>query len=370
VLARVPLTGWFLVGCGLVAATQAGYLSVRDWNPTAFLQVGPGSPARDLLERDLGPLYLAPGLGHDGKYFYLVARHPWPGGLDATWREAVQDPAYRFGRPLYPLVAGLGGTLSPRATLAGLIFVQILAGGCYLIAIAGIARHTGLPGWAVAIGAANPAIYSSAVLLTSDLPAAALVLAGLGCWIRRRVTLGLVLFSAAALSKEYYILTPAALALAELLRRQWREAARMVLVPLLPLAMWKVIVWTHLGPAGGGENFDWPGDGIRAAMPYWEEGWPLGVLALVVLALAAVAVVRRTPAVPRWQCAAWGLLGLSTASPVWGDPADALRVLAPLWWFVVWAWCLIHPIGEGACRPGRWDVSISKERSVPRPGEP
>jgi hypothetical protein len=369
VLARVPLAGWFLVGCGLVAATQTGYLSVRDWNPTAFLQVGPGSPARDLLERDLGPLYLAPVLGHDGKYFYLVARHPWPGKLDATWREAVQDPAYRYGRPLYPLVAGLGGTLSPRGTLAGLIFVQILAGGFYLIAIAGIARHAGLPAWAVAIGAANPAIYSSAVLLTSDLPAAAVVLAGLGCWIRGRVVLGLALFAAAALTKEYYILTPAALALAELIRRQCREAARLVLIPLFLLTAWKLIVRTHLGPAGGGDNFDWPGGGIGAAMPCWEEDWPLVVLALVVLALAAVAVVRRTPVVPRWQCVAWGLLGLSTAAPVWGDPADALRVLAPLWWFVVWAWWPIHPIGEGACRPGRWDVSISKERFVPRPGE-
>jgi hypothetical protein len=239
-----------------------------------------------------------------------------------------------------------------------------------MTAIAGIARHAGLPGWAVAIGAANPAIYSSAVLLTSDLPAAALVLAGIGCWIRRRVVLGLVLFAAAALTKEYYILTAAALAVSELSRRQWREVARLVLVPLLPLAMWKVIVWMHLGPAGGGENIDLPGDGIRAAMPCWEEGWPLGALALVVLALAVVAVVRRSPAVPRWQCGAWGLLGLSTAAPVWGDPADALRVLAPLWWFVVWACWPIHPIGEGACRPGRWDVSISRDRPVPRPGEP
>jgi hypothetical protein len=366
VLARVPLAGWFLLGCGLVAATQIGYLSVRDWNPTAFLQVGPGSPARDLLERDLGPLHLAPVLGHDGKYFYLVARHPWPGGLDATWREAVQDPAYRFGRPLYPLVAGLGGILSPRGTLAGLIFVQILAGGWYVAAIAGIARQAGLPACAVAFGATNPAIYSSAVLLTSDLPAAALVLAGVGCWIRRRVVLGLLLIAAAALTKEYYILTPVALGLVELNRRQWREAARLVLVPFLPLAMWKVIVWTHLGPAGGGENFDWPGRGIQAAMSGWEEGWPLGVIALVVLALAAVAVVRRTPVVPRWQCGAWGLLGLSTAAPVWGDPADALRVLAPLWWFVVWAWWPMHSVGEETCRPGRWDISIPKERSVPR----
>jgi hypothetical protein len=370
VLARVPLAAWFLLGCGLVAATQAGYLSVRDWNPTAFLQVGPGSPARGLLERDLGPLYLAPVLGHDGKYFYLVARHPWPGGLDATWREAVQDPAYRFGRPIYPFVAGLGGTLSPQATLAGLILVQVLSGGCYMIAIAGIARHAGQPAWTVVIGAANTAIYSSAVLLTSDLPAAALVLAGLGYWIRRRTAPSLVLFAAAALTKEYYILTPVALAIAELIRWQWREAASLVLVPLVPIAAWKLTVWTHLGRAGGGENFDWPGGGIQTAMPGWEECLPLGILALVVLALAAVAVVRHTPAVPRWQCAAWGLLGLSTAAPVWGDPADALRVLAPLWWFVVWAWWPTHSIGEGTCRPGRWDISISKDRSVPRPGEP
>src|SRR5262245_28509127 len=149
---RGPLAAWFLAGCGLVAAVQVGYLAERDWDATILLQVGAPSPARRILERELGPVAVSPGQGHDGKYFYLVARHPWFWTADAEQLDGVQDPAYRYGRPLYPLLAGLGGTLPPRATLAGLIAVQVLAGGLFAVALVLLARHNGLPTLAVLLG--------------------------------------------------------------------------------------------------------------------------------------------------------------------------------------------------------------------------
>jgi hypothetical protein len=334
----LPYWLWFLLGCGIVAGTQAGFLSTREWNPTALLQVGTGSPAKAEIGRDFPSLHLEPTLGHDGKYFYLIARHPVFWRLDAAARNGIQDPAYRYGRPLYPLLAGLGGTLSPWGTLAGLILLQILAGGCYLVGIVGIARRVGMPAWAVWIGAANPAVSSSAVLLTSDLLATALVLGGLGCWIRDRAAPAIVLFAAAVLTKEYYALTPVVLGASVLIRDRRLLGVVVAVVPLLPLAAWRLALWAVLGPGEGGGNFTWPGGGIVGASTGWNDLWPLGVLGIAVVLLAFAAVVLRTADPPRWQCAAWGTLGVCASTLVWADPTDALRVLAPLWWFVLWAW--------------------------------
>jgi hypothetical protein len=338
VVPRLPYWLWFLLGCGIVAGTQAGYLSTRDWNPTALLQVGTESPAKAEIGRDFPSLHLEPTQGHDGKYFYLIARHPGFWRLDAEARDGIQDPAYRYGRPLYPLVAGLGGTLPPAGALADLILVQVLAGGWYLVGIVGIARRVGMPAWAVWIGAANPAVTSSAVLLTSDLLAAALILGGLGCWVRSRAVPAIVLFAAAVLTKEYYALTPLVLGLSVFVRERRFVGAVVAVVPLLPLAGWRLALWAVLGPGEGAGNFTWPGVGIVAASGGWGHLRPLGWLGVAVVLLAFAATLLRTADLPRWQCAAWGALGLCASSLVWADPTDALRVLAPLWWFVLWAW--------------------------------
>lgn len=335
---RSPSIAAFLAGCGLVVATQAAYLSVRNGDPTALLQVGPGSPAKGVIERDLGPVYLAPTLGHDGKYFYLMARHPWFPSADPDTLDGLQDPRYRYGRPLYPLVAGLGGTLSPRATLAGLIVVQIVAGGVALAALVCLTRAHHLAAGAVPVGAMNPAVYSSAVLLTSDLPALALVLTGLSAWQRGRRSAAVVLFSAAVLAKEYYALAPFAVAGSLAVRRQWRIAGAVAVLPVLPLLAWKVGVLGGIGAGQGGENFTWPGRGIYETAGSWNDSWPLGALAVGLVAMALAGVRWSRAPMLRWQCSLWGLLALTGSRLVWTDPADLLRVVAPLWWFVLAAW--------------------------------
>ncbi len=334
---RVPLACWFLIGCGLIAVVQCGYIASRGWNPTALLQVGPDSPGQARLERELGALKLAPGLGHDGKYSYLMARQPWFWRADADTLESLQDPAYRYGRPLYPLVAGLGGTLPPYATLFGLIVLQIIAGGLLATALVSFARSNGLPTLAVVVGLANPGVYSSAVMLTSDLPALALTLMGLYCWQSGRSKLSIALLAAAILTKEYYALTPLALAFSLAVRRT--IALAVVAAPLLPFAIWKLAVRFVLGPALGAANFDWPFAGIVSAAPGWRHDTAIGLFGILLIALSLIGAARASTSTLRWQCAAWGLLGLFASRLVWGQPVDLFRVLAPAWWFVVWTWC-------------------------------
>ncbi len=337
-VARCPLVFWFLVGCGLVIVTQAGYLFSHNWDLTTLLQVGCESPARQHLEHELGPLTFVAGLGHDGKYFYLMARRPWVCQADPETLRGLEDPGYRYGRPLYPVLAGLGGLLPPQATLVGLALVQVLSGGLLVVVLVLLARHNGLPTLAVLIGLANPAIYSSAVLLTSDLLASALVLAGILFWQHGRVRASLVFFALALLAKEYYALTPLTLAGFQFVQgRRWASLAVGV-VPLLPLLGWKLIVLNAVGMGGGGGNFSWPGMGIWAAAPGWQDCDPLAGLAVVLVILGLAAVARASAPLPRWQCVAWGLLGVTASRIVWADPADLLRVVSPLWWCVVWCW--------------------------------
>jgi hypothetical protein len=333
---RGPLAAWFLAGCGLIATVQLGYLARHDWDATILLQVGAPSPARRIVERELGPVAVSPGQGHDGKYFYLVARHPWFWTANAEQREGVQDPAYRYGRPLYPLLAGLGGTLPPFATFAGLVIVQVLAGGLYITAVALLARHNGLPPLAVFAAFATPCLYSSAVLLTSDLLALALTFLGVYCWQRGRLGGSVALFAAAVLAKEYYALTPLMLA-ATTFRHTPRSAIAVGGLPLVPLVAWRGALAAVFGIGEGGVNFSVPGEGLTSAAGTWDNP-ALGVAAVLLVAASLAGVVRASRPLVRWQCGVWGLLGLCASSVVWHDPADILRVISPAWWFAIWCW--------------------------------
>lgn len=335
-LTRATLGAWFALGCGLVVAVQGGYLAERDWDATALLHLGEPCPARTRLERELGPITYAPHLGHDGKYFYLIARYPWFWQADAEVLEGLQDPGYRYARPLYPLLAGLGGTLSPLATLGGLIAVQVVTGGFFAVVLALLARRNDLPPLAVLLGLATPCVYSSSVLLTSDLLALTLSFYGVLFWQRTRLGWSVAIFAAAVLAKEYYALTSLTLAASVVLRHP-RAAFALSLGPLVPLVVWKVALAAQLGVGGGGENFTWPGAGILATASHWMN-LRLGALGVVLVLVALAAIVRPAQPIPRWQCVVWGTLGLCASERVWIDPADLLRVVSSAWWFAIRAW--------------------------------
>jgi hypothetical protein len=340
VIIRYPLYVWFLAGCCLIAAVQCWYVSSRGWNPTALLQAGSDAAALPRLERELGPVVRARGLGHDGKYSYFMARDPWFWRADKVTLTDLNDPAYRYGRPLYPVLAGLGGVLPPSRVLFGLIVVPVLAGGLLFVATALLARANGLPSLAALIGLANPGIYSSAIMLTSDLLAFALALTALHCWQSGRKGSSIALFAASVLAKEYYALMPFALA-CSLARQRWPAALTIGILPLVPWAAWKLTVYAVLGSGEGEANFGWPFEGIVTAARHWqEEDIAVGGFAILLLFLCVAGAVWGSIALLRWQCLTWSCLGIFASRLVWGQPVDLLRVLAPMWWCVVWCWFL------------------------------
>ncbi len=334
----MPPWCWFVAGAAAVAVAQLGFVLDHDRNPTALLQAGAESPARLVIARDFPDLWVEPTAGHDGRFNYLIARQPAFWRADADTLRGIDGPGYRYTRILYPLLAGVGGALPPAATLAGLALVQVLAGGAVAAASAALARRQGASGWFVAAALGNPGVYSSACLLTCDLTALALAVGGWVAVEARRVRAAAALFALALLAKEYYALMPLALAAAALGAGRWRDAAWLV-AALGPVLAWKAAVFAGLGFGGGGSNFTWPGGGFLEAAAGWNlELAAAGAVGLALIAAAlGVAVSRRHPAGLRLACAAWGLLGLCAAWPVWGNPADLLRVVLPAWWLVAWA---------------------------------
>ena len=338
-LHRLPLAAWFSIGAAVIGCAQLIHLGTNGWNPTVFLHVGADFPARGRIERDFPGLDAGPNLGHDGKYNYLVAREPRFWRADPETLASLQDPGYRYARPLYPLLAGLGGNASPWGTLIGLILVQTFAGGLCGAALASFARTHHLPTAFVSVNLANPGLFSSACLLTSDLLAHALALTAWNCFDRGRFRLGVVGFALSMLAKEYYALTPLALTAAFAAQRQWRNAVAVAILPLVPIVAWKLALLAEFGAGEGQRNLDWPGWGFAESMPGWvgfrmPVGW-LGI-SLVVGALA-FAGNRRLPRQLRWACAVWSLLGLGASRLVWNDPTDLLRAIAPLGWLIAWA---------------------------------
>ena len=191
-----------MFGALSVAGVLTIHLGWHHWNPTAYLQVGATTPARIPIERDFPNLALESSLGHDGKYSYLLARQPAFWRADDLTLTGLQDPGYRYARPLYPLLGGLGGQLSPGGTLVGLLVVQVLAGGLFSVALARFARWHCLPTAFVVLNLANPGISSAACLLTGDLLAIALALTAWHLVERGRLWFGIALFALALLTKE------------------------------------------------------------------------------------------------------------------------------------------------------------------------
>ena len=338
-LHRLPLRAWFAFGALSVAGVLTIHLGWHRWNPTAYFQVGATTPARIPIERDFPNLALESSLGHDGKYSYLLARQPAFWRADDLTLTGLQDPGYRYARPLYPLLGGLGGQLSPWGTLLGLLLVQVLAGGLYSVALVRFARWHRLPTAFVLLNLVNPGIFSSACLLTSDLLAIAL---GLTAWHlveRGRLRYGVALFALALLTKEYYALLPLALAAAFAGQRRWRDALAVAGIPLVPILAWKLALTAVVGLGQGQGNFDWPFAGILQTYANWRvEDIPLGLFGVgIVLGTLDAVMLRRLPARLRWACLVWGLLGACTSRLVWADPHDLLRAIAPAWWLTSWA---------------------------------
>ena len=326
------LARWFLLGCSVAIALQVLQVISLGGDRTALLSVGTESPLRSLIELELGEVTLVPGPGHDGQMSYLIARNP--GGEVG---EVLDHAGYRYRRILYPALAGGLGSLSPEATLWGLQIWAVAGMGLATASVAAAAAALRLPPWVILGVVANPGVWQSVQLLTPDVLALGLALAGLALCLEGRWTIGAVLLAASALTKDQYLVT--ALGLAGWAWWSQRDRRNALLLAVLPgglLSMWAWMVGPVEGLAVRG-NISLPGAGLLLSAGRWAEdgarGFLFATLAALGLAAGTASALLARRSLYAWLTLPWVALGLISSTWVWDHGNNVLRVLAPVWVF-------------------------------------
>lgn len=297
---------------------------------TGLLQVGEASTLRPFVEARLGAVPLAPGPGHDGQISFAIAAD-----LDGSETAPLLDHAgYRYRRILHPWLASLGGLIDGTGIVWGLAVTSALGMGLAAASSAALAAAVGASRWSVLGVVANPAMWLATWLLTSDALAAGLGLAGLAAWLRRRPLLAVLLFAAAGLTKDQYLLLPLVIAAHELWHRRPRPAA--LLASSTPTVIWGLVVTALIG-AGltPRSNLTFPFLGIVGSVPVWSSvsGRDIAftAIALAGVAVGSVVAIRRRGHLLSWVIAGLVVLALVSSTWVWDIGNNAARVFVLLW---------------------------------------
>src|SRR5579872_148817 len=246
--------------------------------------------------------------GYDGQFSYYIALDP------EHARYYMDDPAYRYGRILYPAAArvlALGRSDLVPDTLI-LINLLALAGGTLALAV--WLRRSGFSPWPALLFGLYPGLFVS---LQRDLTEPlAYALVALGIYLfdaagRRRLLWAGISFGLAALARETTLVFAGTYALGVLLggspgdgwRRRvgenWTGVVLFLDLALIPTLLYRGFLFVWLGqvgvPASNGPTLI-PLQGLFASTPHpsehLTEAFCIVLPGLICLALGAWAVVR------------------------------------------------------------------------------
>jgi hypothetical protein len=259
------------------------------------------------------------GIGLDGQQFYAIAREPMHPGAVAP---SLDNPRYRYQRPLYPALAWL---LHPSGGGPGLVLafvvVSLLASFLGGLALGALATHLRGPPWLALLFPLLPGAVWSLTSSVADALAVSLCLVTIVATLRGRNGLAWLAAVAAVLTRETTILVPLALVLA----RRRREDLPLLLLPAAAFVAWLAIVRLAV-PAGGlpSEGLVFPFTGlVDAVRVRWLHGQELVGMAATVGALIAGTMVlarRRGPVELRWIVAVQlGFLSLCSGDVLGND---------------------------------------------------
>jgi hypothetical protein len=210
---------------------------------SSFFQGRPGgSPAIARLEPTAGDT-----VGYDGQFYEFIAADP----IGA--RPYLDNPAYRYSRPVYPLAARVLAGGQERLLPWTLLLLGIAGVFAATFALAAVVARFGASPWYGAIVGVYPGSFVAVSLdLAEPLAYGVLALALLTWYTRQPRILGAaLLFGLAGVTRETTLLFPVTLALWLALReRRLRPAAALLGVALAPYVVVKVALAVWLGSWG------------------------------------------------------------------------------------------------------------------------
>jgi hypothetical protein len=327
--------------------------------------------------------------GYDGQFYYRLALAPLSPRIQEHGVNLVH-PAWRMQRILLPLAAYLLSGGQPQLVPASLVVVN-LAG---LFAIGwlamGIARAKKFPLAVPLCIVAWPGLLIALTHDTTEILAAALLLAGVSAWLARRQALSAAMLALASLTRETAILVAAGIFATQLwrlvrpagARRDWRGVG-LAAASLVPFPLWRhfvVTLWQETPQAHGiAHNAGWPLQGWAQAILASVLGEPVGFaprprdFTMRVTMLAGIGTIT-------WFCivtvgAAWralqdhadaalavgwllvlALMSVLTANGPFIDPTAYFRAFTECW---VLGWVLLGAAPVRLPRPAwMWAVAL------------
>lgn len=245
----------------------------------AVLGVGPRSPALSAVEADIPDLHRTTDYGHDGQYFYVIARHPFD---PRAAKGSVVPLAYRYRRILYPALAAVLAPNGGRWLIT--VFLLLSLAGVAMGAHA-LSRMPGGRWWLPLTMAFSPGVIAALGMSLSDAFAAGLGLLAVALSMERRWWPMVAALVAAALTRETMMVVVAGLALAPGMTRQMRAAT--VAIPGAALGAWS---WWSARAAGadaaegGSQQMALPFQGWASRYVPGNERLLMGVVLLLMLA--------------------------------------------------------------------------------------
>jgi hypothetical protein len=290
------------------------------------------------------------GQGYDGQFCYFIALDP------RNARFYIDDPAYRYGRILYPIAARLLAFGQAALIPYALILINLLAisGGVLLLAY-WLRRHGVSPWLALVYGLYSGLFVAYQRDLTEPLGYGLVILA-IFCFdfSRRRVLWAGICFGLAALAREATLVFAVVYLLARLFEapltdsqagiasylhrigRNWRPAALMLALVVGPFLAYKLFLVAWLRTTGTPADLFpslIPFSGLITMFPVRNDDIMAVVIVcvpgLICCAMSIWAIVRRRITVEVWALLVNDVLFVVMLKPVWYiDPSAATTRIA------------------------------------------
>ncbi len=351
----------WLVGAAGLAITAAFALRLllpNGMDPSVFLALGKDSVQTSYARGLLGDVWTRPGLGHDGRFFFIQANDPWLVEPDSN-AALLDRPVYRSQRMLFPMIAGGFGLFPPSAIVWSMLITNVVAMMVGAIFAARLAHAWDIPIWLGLLVPLNVGLLFEFEIGGAGILAYTCCLGALYALVTERTWLASMMFTAAALSREVMVAFAVGVFVLWWLDRRtlpWR----IVLLPIAAMAVWLAYLLYRLrGVTGVGDArgaFTIPLMGFLEAFRWWTRSpWHLFVnlsLLFVVILFVPLALRSRLPI-------AWGavpFVGIATllSADVWGQTFDLSRALVPV--FTAAPFLLVFSERQGslssAGRPG------------------
>jgi hypothetical protein len=348
----------------LVIALVGVALFLDGAHPLSLIGPGANGPSAAAIQQDFPEtssaggsprLALPAGIGHDGQQVYAMARNP----LSPRSSEQFLDrPAYRWQRPLLPVMAGMLHHANGYGLLWTLVGINLAAVAVGALAISVVAQRFGGSPWSGLVMAVLPGAWQTLRLSTPDVLAVALVVVALAFIASQRPWWAAVAACLAVLAKEPVLLVIIGVALSVALAR--RSAGFAAAVALL---WWALLRLIFVHPQRGVIEFAGPLMGWSQSIKWWLDGRDLIAMfssALAVMGVVAVWHWRRHHVLGR-AIALQAVFVLFLGADVVGLSANGPRALLPLMVLIVVAWASPNWIlrSPGATAPTAVSASVS-----------